>query len=332
MVKSLGFHRDTEKKKDTQSVPAADQPLDISTIKYGDLTWVNVPHPTEREVEWLATNYNFHPLAMDDVLSRKQISKIDTYPGYLFFVFHHAFYQKETRIASKRQWFAFLGDNYLVTINASELRTLGALFRDCQANEETRKEYLSSGPGFLLYRIIDRSIDSYFPVLDKILNLMEDVEDAVFDEEIEAAKELAVLRRDIIVQRTVMFPTREILVEMENKLKRFSKIDLTPLYNDLMDHMEKICSTLDECKEMIEVFKDTDFVLGTDRLNRVMRILTIIATVTLPFLAISGIYGMNVFTPGGIEKGDLTTFVVVIAVMLFISVGMLIFFRRRRWI
>lgn len=332
MANLHSFRKDGDKKKDNLPTVPADHPMDITTITWGDLTWVNVPTPTEREVEWLADTYNFHPLAMDDVLSRKQISKIDTYPGYLFFVFHHAYYQKETRIASKRQWFAFLGDNLLVTVNAAELRTLGALVRDCQANEETRKEYMSNGPGFLLYRIIDRSIDSYFPVLDKILNLMEDVEDAVFDEDIEAAKEISVLRRDIITQRAVMFPTREILVEMENKLKRFSKIDLTAYYSDLMDHMDKICSTLDECKEMIEVYKDTDYTLATNRLNKVMRVLTIISTIILPFIAISGIFGMNVFAPGGIEKGSFMSFFVLIVLMCIIAGGMIFYFRRRRWI
>lgn len=332
MAKLLGFNKGPDKKKVPEQEKPADSPLDVATITFGDLTWVNVPRPTERETEWLAKTYNFHPLALDDVLSRKQISKIDTYPGYLFFVFHHAFYQKETRIASKRQWFAFISDSFIVTINAAELRTLGALFRDCQANEDTRKEYMSKGSGFLLYRIIDRSIDSYFPVLDKILNLMEDVEDAVFDEDVEAAKELSVLRRDIITQRTVMFPTRDLLVEMENKLKRFSKIDMTAYYSDLMDHMDKICSTLDECKEMIEVFKDTDFTLATNRLNKVMRVLTIISSITLPFLAISGIFGMNVFAPGGIEKGEVTTFIVLIFSMFAIAGSMLYFFRRRRWI
>jgi magnesium transporter len=327
----LGFNKGLEKKKGTPEKAVADE-LDIATITWGDLTWVNVPNPTEREVEWLKNTYNFHPLTLDDLLSRKQISKIDTYPGYLFFVFHHAYYQKETRIPSKRQWFAYISDNYIITVHTYDLRTLNALFRDCQSNEDTRKEYLSNGSGFLLYRIIDRAIDSYFPVLDKILNLMEDVEDAVFDEEVEASKELSILRRDIITQRTVMFPTREILTEMENKLKRFSKIDLTAYYNDLMDHMDKICNTLDETKEMIEVFKDTDFTLATNRLNRVMRILTIFSTITLPFLAISGIFGMNVFAPGGIESGDITVFIVLIVLMILAAGAMLFYFRRRRWI
>ena len=332
MARLPGFHRDTDKKKETRA-ESAEQPMDIATVTWDDFTWVNIPHPTEREVQWLADNYHFHPLALDDVLSRKQISKIDTYPGYLFFVFHHAYYQKETRIASKRQWFAFISDNYIVTVNAAELRTLGALFRDCQANEDTRQEYMSKGSGFLLYRIIDRSIDSYFPVLDKIMNLMEDVEDAVFDEEIEAAKELAVLRRDIIVQRTVMFPTREILMEIENKLQRFSKIDLTAYYNDLMDHMDKICNTLDECREMIDVYKDTDSVLSTSRVNRILRVLNILATVALPFVVVSSLYGMNITLPGGLGTSrDFGPFVILLAVMIFISCGLLVLFRRRSWI
>ncbi|MCJ7605812.1 MAG: magnesium transporter CorA family protein, partial [Dehalococcoidales bacterium] len=239
---------------------------------------------------------------------------------------------KETRISSNRQWAAFIGEDYLITLHTGELRTMNALFRDCQANEDARQEYFSNGSGFLLYRILDRTVDSYFPVLDKILSLIEDVEDDVFDEETEAAKELSILRRDIITQRAVMFPTRAIFAEMENKLKRFSKTDVTVYYNDLMDHMNKICETLDEVQEIIEVFKDADYTLATYRINRVTRLLTIFSTIILPFLIVSSLYGMNISLPGGLETGDPVTFIVLLVVMSGIAAGMLFFFRRRRWI
>jgi magnesium transporter len=161
---------------------------------------------------------------------------------------------------------------------------------------------------------------------------MEDVEDIVFDVEVETAKEISILRRDIITQRTVMFPIRNIFIEMENKIKRFSKVDVTDYYSDLMDHMNKICQTLDECKEIIEVFKDTDFVLATDRVNRVIRILNIFATIALPFVIVSSIYGMNVHLPGGLTIGSRNTFIVLIVIMAVIAGLMLFFFRRRRWI
>ncbi|MHB8104244.1 MAG: magnesium transporter CorA family protein [Dehalococcoidales bacterium] len=332
MAKILDWNKGTDKSNEAPNNESPEQSSGIETITWGDLTWVNIESTTEQEMKWLADTYNFHTLALDDCLSRKQISKLDVYPGYLFFVFHYAYYHKKTRIATKRQWSAFIGENYLVTVNTGELKTLVALFRDCMANEDARQEYMTQGSGFLLYRILDRAIDSYFPVLDKILSLMEDMEDVVFDEDVEVAKELSILRRDIIIQRAVMFPTRTLFIEMENKLKRFSKTDVTAYYNDLMDHMNKICSTLDECQEIIEVFKDTDYILGTDRLNRVMRVLTIFSTILLPFVAISSVFGMNVFAPGGIEQGELTTFIILIVVMSLIAIGMLIFFRRKRWI
>jgi magnesium transporter len=293
---------------------------------------VNVQSPTEREIEYLAGKYDFHPLALDDCLSRKQLPKLDVYPGYLFFVFHFPFYDKQTRISSKRQWSAFVGENLLVTLHTGELKTLVALFRDCQVNEDAREEYLGNGSGFLLYRILDRAIDSYFPVLDKIMDLLEDVEDSVFDEYIEAAKELSIIRRDVITQRAVMFPTRAIFIEMENKLKRFTDVDVTVYYHDLMDHINKICETLDEVQEIIEVYKDADSTLATYRINRVTRLLTIFSSIVLPFLLVSGLYGMNVILPGGIDTGKPITFIVLLLVMGVIACGMLIFFRKRRWI
>jgi magnesium transporter len=333
MAGILSWHRGTDRKIETVPEQSPEPSPRIESITWGDLTWVNILSPTEREMGWLAKNYQFHRLALDDCLSRKQISKIDVYSGYLFFVFHYPFYHKATRIAMRRQWAAFIGENFLVTVHTEEMKTIVALFNECQASEESRKSYFSGGSGFLLYRLLDRAIDAYFPVLDKILSLMENIEDAVFDEEIEAAKEISVLRRDIITQRAVFFPTRAIFREMENKLKRFSKNDVTAYYNDLMDHINRICNTLDECKEIIEVFSDSDYTLATHRINRIVRILNILATIMLPFLIVSSLYGMNVLLPGGVGGAThFQSFIILLVIMAFIAVVMLYFFRRRRWI
>jgi magnesium transporter len=320
-------------KKNNRGETAAAEPLHVESVTWGDLTWINIQPPTVLEIDYLAKNYPFHPLDLDDTLSRQQIPKVDDYPEYLFIVFHMPVYDKETRVASKRQWSAFVGDKYLITLHTGELKTLVALFRDCQANEETRQEYFSQGSGYLLYRIIDRSIDSYFPVLDKILSLIDDLEDNVFDENVESAKELSIIRRDIITQRRVMFPTRTQLASLEKRLNRFTKGDLTVYYGDLMDHINKICETLDEAKEVIEVYKDTDFILATDRINRIVRILNILAAITLPFLIGSSIFGMNVILPGGLEKnGNAASFFILLVLMGVVAASLLIYFRRKRWI
>jgi magnesium transporter len=330
MARIIGRRR-TGKKTPEEIAP--EEPLHVESITWGDLTWINVQPPTPREIAYLAQNYPFHPLDLDDCLSRKQIPKVDDYPDYLFAIFHMPVYDKETRVASKRQWAAFVGDKYLVTLHTGELKTLVALFRDCQANEDSRKEYFSQGSGYLLYRILDRSIDSYFPVLDKILNLIEDLEDDVFDENTETAKELSILRRDIITQRRVMFPTRTLIGSMERRLKRFSKADLTIYFGDLMDHINKICDTLDEAKEVIELFKDTDATLATYRVNDILRVLTVLATIGTVLTVVASFYGMNVPLPGGSNPGGSGfSWVILLFIMLAVMSVMLYYFRRRRWL
>jgi magnesium transporter len=320
-----------EKIAAAQGVRREDQ-LNIETITYKDLTWVNIEQPAKRETEYLAQHYPFHPLDLDDCLSRIQRPKIDEYKDYLFLVLHFPIYNKATRVATHTQVSVFIGGKYLITLHTGQLKPLVTLFRKCQIDDEARQEYLGQSPGYLLYRIIDRLVDAYFPILDKILSLMEDVEDTVFDEKVESAQELAILRRDIITQRRIVFPMRTVIAMMESKLDRFTKTDRSVYFGDLMDHMNKICETLDECKEVIEVFKDADFVLSAEYVNRIVRIMTILATIMLPFLVGSSIYGMNIHLPGGLTSGSFLSFIVLVVLMALITAGMLYFFHRKRWI
>jgi magnesium transporter len=308
------------------------QQLSIQSVTWGDLTWVNIEHPTAREMEYLAQNYPFNQLDLDDCLSRRQRPKLDVYKDYLFFIFHFSIYSRERKVSTHGQVSVFIGGKYLITVHNGELKPLANLFRNCQFSEQAREDNFSHGSGYLLYQILDRTVDAYFPILDKILSLLEEVEDRVFDEKVEAAQEIAILRRDIISQRRISFPTRSVIAQLEGKLKPYTQIDLSVYWGDLMDHMNKACETLDECKEIIEVFKDADYVLGTERVNRVMRVLTIFLTIALPFVVISSIYGMNVHLPGGIEKGSFQSFLILLLIAALISLGVLYLFRRKRWI
>jgi magnesium transporter len=191
---------------------------------------------------------------------------------------------------------------------------------------------MGKGSVFLAYRIIDLLVDYCFPMMDKILSQMEGMEDKVFDERIEAARELAVVRRDIIAQRRIIWPLRTVIGELEAKLQKFTTMDMSVYFGDLSDHINKIWDTLDECKEIIEVYKDSDFVLSTEYINRIVRVLTIIATILLPFLVVSSLYGMNIHLPGGLTSGSHLSFILLMVFMALIAGGMLYFFHRKRWI
>lgn len=296
--------------------------VNIKTITSGDFTWVDIIQPTKEAAKYLVEHYGFNHLDIEDALSPRQVSKIEEYPEYLFVIFHLSVFEKARRVSSRKQWSAFVGPNYLVTIRPPEFKVAGELFQECETNVETREQYLSQGSGYLLYQIFDRTIDQYFKVLDKILGLMEDIEEGVFREDVEVASPLSSLRRDIIDQRQVMFPTRALLVELEPKLKQYSKIDLTLYFSDLMDHVNKVCNTLDEYKEVIEVFKDSDYLLSGYRSNRAIRAIAILLAIGLPFVVVACIY---LILPGGLEKGSLQTFAGLLLIIVAL-IGAILYF------
>lgn len=296
------------------------------TTTWGDLTWVDIVQPSKENVKYLAETYNFNHLDLEDALSPRQLPKIEEYEQYLFVVFYVSVYDRATHVSSRKQWSAFVGKNFLVTLRPPELKVADELFQECELSEETREQYLNRGSGYLLYQILDRSIDRYFKVLDKILSLAEKIEDNVFSEEVEAATELSMLRRDVITQRRVMFPTRTLLIELGKKLEPYTKTDLAPLFSDLEDHMNKICETLDEYTEVIEVFKDADYVLSGYRANRAIRTLALLVAVGLPFLVVAGLY---VILPGGTEKGNVQIFLLLLIIISIMLGAILYFFRRR---
>ena len=304
----------------------------LKTVTWGDLTWVDIAQPTEEATKYLAEHYNFHPMDLEDCLSPRQLSKIEEYSQYLFVIFHFQVYEKMTRVSTRRQWSAFVGDTFLVTLHPAELSTIDDMFRECELSEEARQEYLSRGSGYTLYQILDRLLDSYFPVLNKIAGSLSDIEANVFSEQVEVAQELSILRRDIITQRQVMFPTRTLLMELEEKLKRFTKIDLTIYYSDLMDHMNKIYQNLDEMREVVEVFKDADFILSSYRANHSIRMIAVMLSILLPLVVVFGLYGMYEILRGGIDKGSPQIFFLLLAIVFIIIGTMLYLFRRRRLI
>jgi magnesium transporter len=314
----------------TLSKVGKEKQLNIEWITWGDLTWVNIESPTVQETEYLAENYPFHPLDLDDCLSRIQRPKIDEYKDYLFLVFHFPVFNKEARVTTPSQISVFIGEKYLITLHKGELKPLVKLFKECQRDEESRQEYLGEGSGFLLYRIVDRLVDSCLPILGKVLDNIEAVEDDIFsDRKSGTVKEISILRRDVISFRRIIWPMRAVIGSLQSKVRHFTKQDMEAYFGDVTDHVDKIWDALDEYKEIIEGLSDTYDSLASNRTNEVMRMLTIIGTILLPLIVVASIYGMNIPLP---FQNSNYALLFVILVTLVIVGGMLIFFRRQRWI
>ncbi|MBA7472784.1 Cobalt/magnesium transport protein CorA [subsurface metagenome] len=226
----------------------------------------------------------------------------------------------------------FIGADYLITLHKGELKPLVKLFRECQLEEEARQENFSQGPGYLLYRIIDRLVDYCIPILNRISANIEETEDNIFASKRmpRAIEDISILRRDVISFRRIIWPMRAVIATLEPKARRFTKMDLAVYFGDTVDHVDKIWDGLDEYKEVIEGLNDTHDSLATNRTNEVMRMLTVIATILLPITVVASIFGMNI--PLGPFSNSHYSALFVFLICLAIIGGMLYFFRRQHWI
>jgi len=309
--------------------------LNLESVTWGEMTWINIERPTERETEYLAQNFPFHPLDLDDCLSRIQRPKVDEYKDYLFLVFHFPVFSKEARVTTSSQLSVFISEKYLITLHKGELKPLVKLFRECQIDEESCEENLSLGSGYLLYRIIDRLVDYCLPILNKIGDNIEEVDESIFSNQgvPRAIEELSTLRRDVISFRRTIWPMRAVVGSLEPKIRRFTKTDLTVYFGDMVDHVDKVWDALDEYKEIIEGLHATHDSLLSYRVNDVLRVLTVLATIGTVLTVVASFYGMNVLLPGGATPGgNPYTWIVLAVVMLMLVAGMLFYFHRKHWL
>lgn len=304
--------------------------LNIQIVRHGKLTWVNVERPTKDEIEWLRRNYPFHPLHLDDCLSKIQRPKIDEHADYLFVVLHFPVFNKMARVTVASEVDIFVGPDYFVTVHAGDLRPLRRMFQECASNPTVRQELMGRSTGYLLYQAIDRLVDYCFPILNKIDANLEAVEDTIFEENVrQTVRDISMIRRDVINFRRIIKPQIPVIASLEHKEKPFLQEDLEAYFGDIADHVAKIWDILEDYKEVIEGLADTNDSLTSNRINEVMKILTTISVIMLPLTLVSGIYGMNIPLPA---QESPASFLGVVGVMMLIAVGMLTYFRRRGWV
>ena len=310
-----------------------DRKLDVDSVTHGKLTWIYIEKPAAQEVDYLAQRFHFHPLDLDDVLSRVQRPKIDEYDDRLFIVLHFPVFNKQNQVTTPSEVDIFIGEDYVVTVHCSgDLKPLAKFFKECQLDEETRKTYMSRSSGYLFYHILDRLVNYCFPILNKMVDNTEKVEELIFARAVpETVREISLIRRDLISFRRVIHPQISVVEALEQEEYPFFKEEQEVYFGDIADHIRKIWDGLEDCKEVVDGLAETSNWLTSHRIQETMRVLTIVMALLAPGTLIASIYGMNIPLPGG-EEGSLLPLAVLFFIMLGIAVAMFFFFRRRRWL
>src|SRR3989454_9102672 len=310
--------------------PAERTQPQIERLSYEGLEWIHIEQPGPLERAWLAEHYDFHPLDLEDVMSRNQRPKIDEYPDYLFIVLHFPVFDKQVGRLTAGELDLFVGPDYIITLPNQPLKPVEYLFERCRTSEEMREQYFSKGSGYLLYQIVDQSFDYCFPMLRKIGNKLEQLEEEIFSgRSEEVVRDISNVKQEIINFRKTIRPQRPVLRDLERTKQRYMREDLEIYFDDIVDASERIWDMLENYKEVVEALEDTNESVISHRVNVILRVLTAISVVVLPLTLIASIFGMNTWVPGEQKMG---AFWIIVGVMVAMLAGMIGYFRHRGWL
>jgi magnesium transporter len=306
----------------------------VQELSANGLTWVNVVAPDVETAQLLAERFGWHPLDVEDVVSRRQRPKVDDYEdeGYLFAVLHFPVYDQAVQRLNAAELDVFLGHDYIVTIPNRELLPVTRLFRRCQEDETFAEQLFARGSGRLLYEVLDDLFDYCFPILDKIAFKLDVIEDEMFEGEgasQEIVRDISNVKQEIISYRKIIKPERSTLRVLERRVEGFLPEELELYFDDIVDAAERIWDLLDNYKEVVEGLESTNESVISHRQNDVLRLLTVITVIVLPLTMLTGVFGMNVAFPGEATR---EAFWVIIAALVAVLVGMVGFFRWKRWL
>jgi magnesium transporter len=295
-----------------------------------NLLWIDLYDCSASELHYVGNLFNFHPLALEDCLQESPRAKLDKYDDYNFFVFHALRYfedaEEEDEISSI-ELDVFLGKHYIVTIHPVALSAVGKVARVCLK----QTELMDRGPEYLLYKIIDNIVDDCFPIIERLGERIDELEDEIFLTRSQVTtEEILTLKRTIILLRKVLIPQRRIFSNVNGRYSFFIDEENVPYYLDLIDHLDSILDTANTYRDLANSLMETYYSIISNRTSEIITILTIISIIMMPLTVITGFFGMNVKLPG--EGNNPYTMWYILLGMITLSISMLGFFRYRRWV
>jgi magnesium transporter len=312
--------------------PLPTPPTARRDVVLGDgLRWIEIPRPTSADGEWLQAEFGFHQLDLEDVFSRNQRPKLDTYEDYLFLVMQFPVYDRARKRLVAVELDLFVGPDYLVTLPSNDLPPVQALFERLAERDDLRHQIFSKGAGYLVYRIIDACVDASFPMLRKMGLKLDQLEDDIFEERnsSEIVRDINDLKQEIISFRRIVRPQRAVLGDLEKSKQRYLSDEMEIYFDDISDAAERIWDILENYKEVIESLEATNESVLSHRLNDAIKVLNAVSVLVLPATLIASIWGMNVVLP--FETGT-NAFWALAAIMLMTIVITVYYFRRRGWL
>lgn len=341
--------------------------MNIQTVTFKNISFINVTNPGKLEIKYLKNNFGFDTLHLDDYINKIQTPKIEIYKNYSLIVLDFPCFsqttlqqkdsekkaqpaigglldiskttlpfpqfpvsEKRKRILSTQVDF-FIGKDYLVVLHEDILAPIKDLFSLCQKTLNHRNEFMSEGPVFLAYRIIDALVDTCFPIMNELSSTIDkidkDLETTQFKRRIE---DISITRRNIVFFQTMMKPVIPIFKQLEEGRHKELNGIMEPFWGNVLDHLQKIWERLEDSRELIEGISLSNESLLSFRNNEIVKFLTVITSIAFPFVIVNNLYSMNIAGLPYAQNPLIVWF--LFGAILIAGVIIISYFKIREWI
>ena len=315
--------------KEFEEIKIEGKQLFKNLFKDDKVNWVDVVGTKDMDLlKSIGENFNIHPLVVEDIYSTDQRLKVDHFPDHIFIVVKALDYLKEDETLALEQINILFGRNFVFTFQEFFPNQFNQIYeRIRQAKGRVRK----FGSDYLVYALIDVLVDNYFLIIEDFSERIDDLQEILVENaEPEVLHEIYKLKRELIKIRKAVWPLREVVSQMTKTDIDFIKETTNIYFRDVYDHVIQIIDTIEIYREVLSGMVDIYMSSVSNKMNEIMKVLTIIATIFIPLTFIVGVYGMNFQNMPELawKWGYLT----IMLLMVAIAIGLIIFFRRKKWL
>jgi magnesium transporter len=293
------------------------------------ILWLDLQSPVEEELAQLGKEFGLHPLAIEDASHEHQRPKVEEYDQFYFVVFYTVSLDKETQELHANEIDMFLGENYLITVHEKPLHEL----EEVEQRWTRNVKQLEWGIGVLLYTMLDAIVDRYFPIVDELVDQVEELEDHLFTRDIVQntfTQHLLQLKKQFLTLRRIATPERDVLNVLTNRDNPLFDEHAAIYFRDVYDHITRLADTVDLYRDQLSTTMDANLSLASNDLNKVMRTLTGASIILMVDSLLAGIWGMNfVNIP---ELHLQYGYFGALALMAILSILLILFFKHLKWL
>jgi magnesium transporter len=291
--------------------------------------WVDMEAPTAADEQILLDVFNFHPLTVEDCRENRHYPKVEEFPDYVYFIVHGVTADTSPDRFNTIELDGFLGKNYVITYHHDMFRSINNVKRLLSTSPLSCQR----GPAFLLHQILDQIVDFYSPVLDDFDERIDELEENIFTlrrPNNQILEQIMELKRSVLRLRRISSKQMDIFYRMSRGEIHLIPQPMLPFYRDIYDHLIRVTDLAENYRDLIGGALEAYLSVVSNRMNEIMKVLTIFSAIMLPLTFIAGLYGMNFDNLPELHWAY--SYFVVLAIMLVVAVGMLIFFWKRGWI